>query len=150
MPCRCWFRCRNVRTKLTKLTKSEASWACDQRFRLPENQRDKRGKRDKGCLACSLSLLRGCRTVQSMYKAPPDLVASKTATKAQCNLAASPPSRSPCSRISIGGNLAYGPEPTSTGDKRDNMSTYALRISDCPVCHPASVILWPRLARAFR
>jgi hypothetical protein len=37
-----------------------------------------------------------------------------------------------------------------TGDKRDNMSAYALRIGDYPVCHPASVILWPRLARAFR
>ena len=34
--------------------------------------------------------------------------------------------------------------------KRDDISAYALRISDCPVCHPASVILWPRLALGLR
>jgi hypothetical protein len=39
-------------------------------------------------------------------------------------------------------------EPTSTGE-RDDMSAYALRNSDCPVCHPASVSSgpgWPGLS----
>jgi hypothetical protein len=34
------------------------------------------------------------------------------------------------------------------GGKRDDMSAYAPGIGDCPVCHPAPVVLWPRLASA--
>jgi hypothetical protein len=45
-------------------------------------------------------------------------------------------------------NVGLRLETTSTGDKRDNMSAYALRISDCPVSHLASVPMargWPGL-----
>jgi hypothetical protein len=39
---------------------------------------------------------------------------------------------------------------TSIGDKRDDMSACAAGIGNCPVCHPASVVPWPRLAWAFQ
>ena len=48
-----------MRTKLTKLTKSEASWAYDQRFRLQEYLRDKRGKRDWGVSGVLFILIKG-------------------------------------------------------------------------------------------
>jgi hypothetical protein len=37
---------------------------------------------------------------------------------------------------------------SSRGDKGDDRSPYALRISDCPVCHTACVVLRPWLAWA--
>jgi hypothetical protein len=46
-----WFRCRNVRRKRSKRTKSGASCACDRGFRFPENMRDKRGKGVSGMLS---------------------------------------------------------------------------------------------------
>jgi hypothetical protein len=104
----------------------------------------------RGCLARSLSLLRGCRTVQSTYNAPPGHVASNTVAKAQCKLAAFPSITEALLQNFNTQSIALQLKLTSTGDKRDNMSAYALRISDCRVCHPASVILWPWLARAFR
>jgi hypothetical protein len=39
-------------------------------------------------------------------------------------------------------------EPFLSGDKRDDRSAYAPGIGDCPVCHLAPVVLWPRLASA--
>jgi hypothetical protein len=61
----------------------------------------------RGCLARSLSLLRGCRAVQSTYNAPPGHAASNTVAKAQCKVAAFPRSRKLCSRISIGRTLPF-------------------------------------------
>jgi hypothetical protein len=88
--------------------------------------------------------------VQSTYKPPPGRVASKKCAKRLRSYlqAFSFPSITEAllqtfDRQNVGPRL----EPASTGD---NMSAYALRFSDCPVSQPASVILWPRLAWAFR
>ena len=100
-----------------------------------------------------LSLSRDCRTVQSAYKPPPGHVASKKCEQSaisgkspflRAGLPVFPRARRLGYKISPRENIALRPELTSTSDKRDDMSADALRISDCPVCHPASVVPWPR------
>src|SRR5580658_5174346 len=53
-------------------------------------------------------------------------------------LAVSPRKRTLCYKILTGKKGSLRLEPSSTSDKRDDVSAHALRIGGCPVCHPAS------------
>jgi hypothetical protein len=92
--------------------------------------------------------------VQSTYKPPPGLVSSKKVRKKR-NKRKKPPYYVQACRFFLdhggfatkfrqGRTLPYAWNPLLPVTN-GTMSAYALRISDYPVCHPASVVLWPRL-----
>ena len=141
----CWSRCRNVRAKRTKSGKRAGPAIGDSVVRKICAISVVCVVR--GCVSMLVSLLRSCRSHVLLKKSA--LKALKVVLS-RANMPVFPRSRRLCYKISPGKNIALRLEPASTGDKRDDMSAYTLRISDCPVCHRASVVLWPRLAWAFR
>jgi hypothetical protein len=99
-----------------------------------------------------LSLLRGCRTVQSPYRPPPGHVfLKKSALKASflpAGLPVFPRRRRLCYKISSGENIALRLEPTYTGDGTISLPTrYVLAIVPFVIRRPwSSGLGWPGLS----